>query len=196
MVHSNISNNSNEPEEVPCCRVCHGESEPNNPLFYPCKCDGSIKYVHQECLVQWLKVSSRTTGTQPKCELCGETFHFQNIYAVDAPNSLTILDIGFELIPRAVGFLKFLFKVVISCFSWGLILPLFTNWWVKLCWCSISEPDLGTCWNGTISIDDSLETLTTSWYSGIVSICFIIAVSVLCFELGQILYKVRTTSAK
>ena len=30
-----------------CCRICHGESEPNRELYYPCNCSGSIKYVHQ-----------------------------------------------------------------------------------------------------------------------------------------------------
>ena len=33
------------------CRVCHGESEAEHPLFHPCKCSGSIKYVHQDCLL-------------------------------------------------------------------------------------------------------------------------------------------------
>ena len=33
------------------CRVCHGESEDDHMLFHPCKCSGSIKYVHQDCLM-------------------------------------------------------------------------------------------------------------------------------------------------
>ena len=33
------------------CRVCHGESDDEHPLFHPCKCSGSIKYVHQDCLL-------------------------------------------------------------------------------------------------------------------------------------------------
>lgn len=34
------------------CRVCRGNE---GSLYYPCLCTGSIKYVHQECLVEWLK---------------------------------------------------------------------------------------------------------------------------------------------
>ncbi|PIO77027.1 zinc finger, C3HC4 type [Teladorsagia circumcincta] len=34
------------------CRVCRGE---DGHLYYPCLCTGSIKYVHQECLTEWLK---------------------------------------------------------------------------------------------------------------------------------------------
>lgn len=30
------------------CRVCRGEATAQQPLFYPCLCSGSIKYVHQE----------------------------------------------------------------------------------------------------------------------------------------------------
>lgn len=30
------------------CRVCRGEATAEQPLFYPCLCSGSIKYVHQE----------------------------------------------------------------------------------------------------------------------------------------------------
>ena len=65
-------------EEVPYCRVCHEGDTSNSsigdaavslgPLYHPCKCDGSIKYVHQECLIQWLKISKKFQ-TNPKCEL-------------------------------------------------------------------------------------------------------------------------------
>ena len=33
---------------VNICRVCRCEGAPDNPLFYPCKCSGSIKYVHED----------------------------------------------------------------------------------------------------------------------------------------------------
>jgi hypothetical protein len=65
-----------EPQEEAVCRVCHCEGEDSNPLYYPCKCDGSIKYVHQECLMQWLKIKHQHLGSA-KCELCGEAFRFK-----------------------------------------------------------------------------------------------------------------------
>lgn len=37
----------NESEEMPLCRICRGEATELEPLFHPCKCSGSIKYVHQ-----------------------------------------------------------------------------------------------------------------------------------------------------
>lgn len=30
------------------CRVCRTEAEPDHPLFHPCKCSGSIRYVHSD----------------------------------------------------------------------------------------------------------------------------------------------------
>jgi E3 ubiquitin-protein ligase MARCH6 len=30
------------------CRICRSEGTEGEPLFYPCKCSGSIKFVHQE----------------------------------------------------------------------------------------------------------------------------------------------------
>lgn len=179
-----------EHEEVACCRVCHGESEPDNPLFYPCKCDGSIRYVHQECLVQWLKVSKQK---QPKCELCGEKFHFQNVYKDGAPNRLSIFELFLELFPRILSISKTIVYVMISVFCWCGCLPLFTNWWVKVCWCWISDHDSRSCSLSIIPLIDSMEHFALAWYNGIVNICVIVAISVLCFELGQIIYRVSVS---
>jgi hypothetical protein len=173
-------------DENPCCRVCHGESEPNNQLYYPCKCDGSIKYVHQECLLQWLKISRKK---ESKCELCGEFFTFHNVYADGAPSVLTWYEITMELIPRLFKIGKFVFNILASCFFWGFCLPLFTNWWVKYCWCSVSD---GNCASFFIIVlsSISIEHITVSWYSGIVDICVIIAISVISFEIAQVINKV------
>ena len=36
------------------CRICFGgEDESDNPLFSPCKCAGSMKYIHFKCLRDW-----------------------------------------------------------------------------------------------------------------------------------------------
>lgn len=33
--------------DAPECRICGGGAEPDAPLFYPCKCSGTIRYIHQ-----------------------------------------------------------------------------------------------------------------------------------------------------
>ncbi|XP_018331016.1 E3 ubiquitin-protein ligase MARCH8 [Agrilus planipennis] len=51
------------------CRICHCEADVGNPLLSPCYCSGSLKYVHQSCLQQWLAASDIRS-----CELCKFNF--------------------------------------------------------------------------------------------------------------------------
>ncbi|KAA3677474.1 E3 ubiquitin-protein ligase MARCH6, partial [Paragonimus westermani] len=67
------------------CRVCRCEATKSRPLFYPCLCTGSIKYIHQDCLLRWLQYSKRHT-----CELCNHRFSFAPIYASGTPRFLPI----------------------------------------------------------------------------------------------------------
>uniref|UniRef100_A0A8C4EXE8 E3 ubiquitin-protein ligase MARCHF6 n=1 Tax=Dicentrarchus labrax TaxID=13489 RepID=A0A8C4EXE8_DICLA len=53
------------------CRVCRSEGTQDKPLYHPCVCTGSIKFIHQECLLQWLKHSRKEY-----CELCKHRFAF------------------------------------------------------------------------------------------------------------------------
>jgi E3 ubiquitin-protein ligase MARCH6 len=52
-------------EDEDVCRICRTSGDSENPLFYPCACSGSIKYVHQDCLLQWLNHSNAR-----QCEVC------------------------------------------------------------------------------------------------------------------------------
>ena len=47
--------NKNKIKNKPLCRICYGEdSTTENPLICPCVCKGSMKYIHYECLKNWL----------------------------------------------------------------------------------------------------------------------------------------------
>ncbi|KAJ6164107.1 hypothetical protein N7470_002779 [Penicillium chermesinum] len=70
-------------EDTDTCRICHGEATEDEPLFYPCKCSGSIKFVHQSCLVEWLAHSQKK-----HCELCKTHFRFTKLYDPNMPQSL------------------------------------------------------------------------------------------------------------
>ena len=65
------------------CRLCFGEGsfEGKNPLISPCKCIGSVTYIHLNCLRKWLtsKVTTKTSSTNNfycytfkslECEIC------------------------------------------------------------------------------------------------------------------------------
>lgn len=60
-------------DESPVCRICRGEATPSEPLFHPCKCSGSIKYVHQNCLQEWLEKSNKPNI----CDLCHSKFKYE-----------------------------------------------------------------------------------------------------------------------
>lgn len=51
------------------CRICHCEADAENPLISPCYCAGSLRFVHQACLQQWIKSSDTRC-----CELCKFNF--------------------------------------------------------------------------------------------------------------------------
>lgn len=52
-----LQNNLPEDEDD-VCRICRTPGDDESPLYYPCACSGSIKYVHQDCLLQWLNHSN------------------------------------------------------------------------------------------------------------------------------------------
>lgn len=79
-------------EEENVCRVCRLEGAPDKPLFYPCMCNGSIKYVHQECLEEWLRHCKHDY-----CELCKYRFTFAPVYAPDMPENIPIMDIIYRI---------------------------------------------------------------------------------------------------
>lgn len=59
--NNNISSNrydDDDDEEEDVCRICRNSGDADNPLRYPCACSGSIKFVHQDCLLQWLNHSN------------------------------------------------------------------------------------------------------------------------------------------
>ncbi|XP_007888011.1 E3 ubiquitin-protein ligase MARCH7 [Callorhinchus milii] len=63
-------------DEGDLCRICQiGTSSSSNPLIQPCNCNGSLQYVHQECVKKWLqsKINSGADLTAVTiCELCKE----------------------------------------------------------------------------------------------------------------------------
>ena len=66
------------------CRICLGdENTTDNPLITPCKCAGTMKFIHVDCLSEWLK-NKRTFKANDfvetycwkylECELCKVRF--------------------------------------------------------------------------------------------------------------------------
>lgn len=78
-----ISDKSSERSGQRVCRICLEEEYPENELICPCKCAGTMKYIHVDCLKEWLDSKKLTyNGEKVKsffwkaleCELCKAPF--------------------------------------------------------------------------------------------------------------------------
>nr|XP_018259002.1 uncharacterized protein I303_08544 [Kwoniella dejecticola CBS 10117]OBR81160.1 hypothetical protein I303_08544 [Kwoniella dejecticola CBS 10117] len=72
-------------DEEDVCRVCRVEGDEADPLIYPCKCSGSVRFVHPDCLKQWLA----QTGKK-HCEICGHKYTFTKIYPDQLPETIPV----------------------------------------------------------------------------------------------------------
>ncbi|GAB7362808.1 hypothetical protein MBLNU230_g3111t1 [Neophaeotheca triangularis] len=105
------------------CRICRSEGTPEEPLFYPCKCSGSIKFVHQECLMEWLSHSRKK-----HCELCKTPFKFTKLYDADMPQTLPwrvfVRRACMHVLMTGLQWLRGLFVAGV----WLLFLPWLVRW--------------------------------------------------------------------
>ncbi|SMN21149.1 similar to Saccharomyces cerevisiae YIL030C SSM4 Ubiquitin-protein ligase involved in ER-associated protein degradation [Maudiozyma saulgeensis] len=103
-----INNEENKDEIIPdtaTCRICRGESTPDNPLFHPCRCKGSIKYLHEPCLLEWINarhIDINKPGTSVECDICHYPFQFKTTYDDDMPEkiplSLVIVNFFYDML--------------------------------------------------------------------------------------------------
>ncbi|QSL65812.1 hypothetical protein MERGE_000090 [Pneumocystis wakefieldiae] len=136
------------------CRVCCGENSEEEPLFYPCKCSGTIKYVHDNCLIKWLQHSRRRD-----CELCRTPFRFTkcSMYDPNMPKS----------IPAAVFLVRLLRRLRGLTLKWlrtGLALFLWLGWlpWTTQCVWTFSLR-LGDSLVGRSLLDEASPAAQTTW---------------------------------
>ena len=51
------------------CRICFEEESKEKPVINPCKCKGSSKYIHEECLSTWI-LTQDFSNNEKRCEVC------------------------------------------------------------------------------------------------------------------------------
>lgn len=113
-----------EEDEGDVCRICRTSADTDNPLFYPCACSGSIKYVHQDCLLQWL-----THSNARQCEVCKHPFAFSPVYADNAPTQLSFQEFLFGMTVKAGKGMHFFFRLAFVISVWLIFIP-FTTFWI------------------------------------------------------------------
>ncbi|CAG9530199.1 unnamed protein product [Cercopithifilaria johnstoni] len=60
------------------CRICHSFGSYGDPLISPCRCTGSLKYVHISCLLHWLTICAHNLKRPAICELCLYKYRLRN----------------------------------------------------------------------------------------------------------------------
>jgi len=56
------------------CKVCFDIESEDRILIAPCRCSGTVKWIHEECLKGWL-VSQRLELDKAACELCSTKYN-------------------------------------------------------------------------------------------------------------------------
>ena len=86
LLNSNTNHEKNKIKKKKVCRICYQDEETEeNPLIQPCICSGTMKYIHYECLKQWISTQSCVRIDynelcsiflikQIECELCKSKF--------------------------------------------------------------------------------------------------------------------------
>ena len=75
------------------CRFCFDGPDSNNPLVNPCKCIGSMKYVHVQCIKKW-RLNTTNPEWHYKCQLCLSEFEvFLRWQKEDLPRAVPFLHI-------------------------------------------------------------------------------------------------------
>lgn len=122
--------NDKPPVEGDTCRICRSEASETEPLFYPCKCSGSIKFVHQDCLMEWLSHSNKKY-----CELCKTPFRFTKLYDSHMPTKLPMHIFVRKAAVHTLRYLLTWARAVAVALVWLVLLPWCIRWsWRGLFW--------------------------------------------------------------
>jgi len=111
----NYENIDNADDRV--CRICLGgvnDIPLSGKLISPCKCKGSMKYVHINCLNEW-RLNSANKSSYYQCDQCKYKYHFQRTkFAKILSNKLTLLFITFIITYLYIFFTGFILKSIIQ----------------------------------------------------------------------------------
>ena len=99
--------------------MCRCEGTPERPLFHPCICTGSIKFIHQDCLLQWLRYSKKEF-----CELCSHRFSFTPIYSPDMPKRLPLSIVFSGFLGTVAHAVRFWLHYTVVAIAWLGVVPL------------------------------------------------------------------------
>jgi len=63
-----------------CCRICHDDDD---CVIQPCKCRGSLQYVHELCLLEWVNIKQSET-----CDICRASYTWPGDGKAELPENV------------------------------------------------------------------------------------------------------------
>jgi len=117
------------------CRIClDHEDTPSNPLLRPCRCRGSMAYVHRNCLNEWRRQSIHPNSIY-QCDTCKFEYRFATAIGPDRFTIARVL-----AWPISIHLLSVM-GLFCLCFAGGFVAKLFD---ASLTW---SDFNLKSCFN-------------------------------------------------
>lgn len=119
---------------VGVCRICRGEGSSKNPLYHPCKCKGSIKFIHESCLLEWMNskgVDINKPGAYSKCDICHYPIQFKTLYDEDMPERIPFKLLVKQSLFKMYQFSTYLLITGAAAILFVIGLPLMWNIWGK-----------------------------------------------------------------
>lgn len=103
-----ISEKRVEEKQVPSCRICFlSDSDENDPLLTPCKCTGSMSYIHYKCLKQCIQM--KTTKKPNGATVCFLWKNYEcEICLSEYPKYLTYKNLTYNMIDFDINFNEYM----------------------------------------------------------------------------------------
>ncbi|KAI5118672.1 hypothetical protein M0805_003610 [Coniferiporia weirii] len=110
-------------DELDTCRICSAPGEQDAPLFHPCKCSGTIRYIHQDCLTTWLAHSKKKT-----CDVCKYQYSFTKVYSPYMPKQIPFILFLRKFAQQVFWACVMALRGVMVATIWLAFLPYVTVW--------------------------------------------------------------------
>jgi len=88
------------------CRICYENETDNNDIIEPCRCGGSIRWVHKKCLLKWINMNPTRNS---KCDICKFSYKITKICTIPI---LSSINKNYIRIPIIILFFSI---IIISC---------------------------------------------------------------------------------
>jgi len=103
-------------DEDATCRICQGGAD-EGVLISPCKCKGSMKYVHRTCLQKWREMSQNPRSAF-QCDQCKFKYHFHRTQAAQwLASKITLRVLTIAVLLALVVINGYLGKILILLFA-------------------------------------------------------------------------------